>query len=336
LRLTALACVASLGVACSARPGELLGDISQAETMANGVELNGVKFNGVKFNGPSLNPLRLDGLTSGSTALTGVRVDGAKLSGTLPGGGVLLGPGLVGVALDASLDDGTHVRLRIDAVEPSSSDPQLERYLVSALVAGAAAYEPLCTASDGTAALAFPLLGSWDQSEGTTTGGSHVEDASVFTFACEGYALAKCVDFGYAPWRTATECLASNQCASRSLAAYHEACTRLLRADYCGDGTPTTRDGTQVDLWDAVGIQNDDETTWRLEAEWSQGGAVCVDAARWATLPDGEAVPAYVQQHCPARWSASGCGGATSTFPAKNGFAVDLTKRALLRSRIGP
>jgi hypothetical protein len=303
--------------------------------MANGVELNGVKFNGVKFNGPSLNPLRLDGLTFGSSSLTGVTLDGAKLSGSLPGGNLLQGQGLVGVALDASLDDGTHVSLRIDEVD-STSDPQLEQYRVSALVAGGAAYEPLCVASDGTAALAVPLAGSWDESEGTTTGGSHVDDPSVFTFACEGYALAKCVDFGYAPWRTATECLSSNQCASRSLAAYHQACTRLLRADYCGDGTPTTRDGTEVDLWDALGIQNDDETAWRLEAEWSSGGAVCVDAARWATLPDGEGVPAYIQQHCPARWSTSGCGGAASTFPAASGFALDLATRALLRSRISP
>jgi hypothetical protein len=333
--VSALAFVALLGAGCSARPAERFGDVAEAATMANGVELNGVKFNGVKFNGSSLNPLRLDGLTFGSDALSGVRLDGAKLSGTLPGGGVLQGSGLVGVELAASLDDGTHVRLRIDQVE-TSSDPELERYHVSALVAGAAAYEPLCTAADGTAALAIPLMGSWDESEGTTTGGSHVEDASVFTFACEGYALAKCVDFGYAPWRTATECLTPKQCASRSLAPYHQACTRLLRADYCGDGTPTTRDGTEVDLWDALGIQNDDETSWRLEAEWSSGGAVCVDAARWATLPDGQAVAAYVQQHCPNHWSTSGCGGATSTFPGASGFAVDLTTRALLRSRIGP
>jgi hypothetical protein len=330
-----LAFVASVGVGCSGGAAERLGDISEAATMGNGVELNGVKFNGVKFNGPSLNPLRLAGLTMGSDALTGVRLDGAKLSGTLPGGGVLQGVGLVGVGLEASLNDGTSVRLRIDEVQ-SSSDPQLERYLVSALVAGGAAYEPLCASSEGTAALAIPLAGSWNESGGTTTGGSHVEDASVFTFACEGYALAKCVDFGYAPWRTATECLSPNQCASRSLAQYHQACTRLLRADYCGDGTPTTRDGTEVDLWDALGIQRDDESSWRLEAEWSEGGAVCVDAARWATLPDGQGVPAYVQQHCPDRWSTSGCAGAASTFPASNGFAVDLTTRALLRSRIGP
>jgi hypothetical protein len=244
------------------------------------------------------------------------------------------GGALVGGELGGELSDGTSVSLRIDDVRPSA-EADIELYMLSAKM-GAAAYESLCEATDRTPVLAIPLAGSWDESEGTATGGSHVDDAAVFTFACEGYALAKCAELGYAPWRTATECVGPGECATRSLAAYHEACTRLLRADYCGDGTPTTRDGTRVDLWDAVGIQTDDEAAWQLEAEWSPGGAVCVDATRWATLPDGEAVGDYVRQRCGTRWQTSGCGGATSTFPTANGFATPLSRRALLRSRIVP
>ncbi len=338
--MTALAVLAVLCGGCSSGAGraEELGAAADRLTVPNGInfngiDFNGIDFNGVKFNGVELDPLPLTALTLGGSAVTGVSLVGGSLAGTLPGGAAVSGSGLVGAELAGTLSNGVAVTVRIDGVAAgSAADEQL--YSVSSSVAGAA-FQPLCTpATDGSSVQAIPLAGSWDASEGTATGGEHVDDPGVFTFACEGYALAKCVEFGYAPWRSVSECKGSGSCATRSLAALHQACTRLLRADYCGDGTPTTRDGTQVDMWDLFAIQTDDEPAWSLEAEWSPDGAVCVDETRWAKLADGSDVATYVQNHCPSRWQTPGCGGSGSTFFTANGFDTPLAQRALLRTRI--
>ena len=73
----------------------------------------------------------------------------------------------------------------------------------------------------------------------------------------------------------------TRQCFARS---YFQACVRPVRADYCGDGTAHTRDGTPIDIFDAIGIQRDEETPgMTFEAAWREDGAVCV---RHTRLPD--------------------------------------------------
>jgi ADYC domain-containing protein len=47
------------------------------------------------------------------------------------------------------------------------------------------------------------------------------------------------VRFGYKPWREA---------AGKPRWDYHQACVRMVRADYAGDGIGHTRDGTLIDL----------------------------------------------------------------------------------------
>src|SRR5262249_8074375 len=93
------------------------------------------------------------------------------------------------------------------------------------------------------------------------------DDPTRFTFACRGYALAKCAELGYKPW---------SRVGSVSLASYHQACTRMLRADYCGDGTPWTHDGTLISVFDGLGIGGDAASV-RVEAEWNADGAVCTN-----------------------------------------------------------
>lgn len=309
-----------------------------AATVLNGVNFNGVDFNGIKFNGIALDGVALEalplaGMKLAGQALTDVSLEGSTLSATLPSGARATGSGLAGAEISGTLANGDAVTLRIDGVTTGSA-PDVQQYSVSASVGGSA-FQPLCGAAGGAPVQAIPLTGSWDESSGTSTGGAHVDDPTVFTFACEGFALAKCVEFGYAPWRSVTECSAAGQCAARSLAPFHQACTRMLRADYCGDGTATTRDGTQVDVWDDFGIQTDDEPTWGLEAEWSPDGAICVDQTRYSTIEsDGDSVKGYIQAHCAGAWQAAGCGGSGSTFFTANGFGTPLTTRSLLRTRI--
>jgi hypothetical protein len=104
-----------------------------------------------------------------------------------------------------------------------------------------------------------------------------------FTIACRDVgAVAKCIDrMGYKPWRTATRCTPSGTCADVSLAPYLEACVRMVRADYCGDGTTHTSNGTAIDVIDNVGLQSRDPAQdWFPEAQWSPTGAVCMSNYR--------------------------------------------------------
>jgi hypothetical protein len=63
------------------------------------------------------------------------------------------------------------------------------------------------------------------------------------------------------------------------LAELHQACTRMVRADYCGDGRPFTLDGRVINVYDGLGVQTDTEQ-WTFEAEWSGQGAVCLSQQR--------------------------------------------------------
>jgi hypothetical protein len=63
----------------------------------------------------------------------------------------------------------------------------------------------------------------------------------------------------------------------------HQTCTRLARADYCGDGVPHTENGTLIDVFDPAGIQvGVDDPALSFEAGWSPDGAVCVSAPRFS------------------------------------------------------
>ena len=56
---------------------------------------------------------------------------------------------------------------------------------------------------------------------------------------CSSGAIGKCIRWGYAP---------------RVGRDVHEACVRMVRADYGGDGETATRDGTTIAFCDRVGI----------------------------------------------------------------------------------
>jgi ADYC domain len=104
--------------------------------------------------------------------------------------------------------------------------------------------------------------GRWDDR------GGHVDDANLLTYACMSGVIAKCVKWGYAPWLTDGQ--------------VHAACTRLARADYCGDGVPWTMDGTLVNVFDRLGVQTPlIGGTMTFEAAWGPSGAICVARTRY-------------------------------------------------------
>jgi hypothetical protein len=169
------------------------------------------------------------------------------------------------------LSNGARLPMRIDDVnQETAPNNDVTLYKVSYQGTSGAWY-PLCGKdSTGAPIGAIALSGTWDYSQGTATGGSWTASSTLFTFGCRTTALGKCVELGYKPW------VVDN---GVTLQRHHQACTRMIRADYCGDGTPWTVNGRKINVYDAVGVQTDTQG-WAFEAEWTDKGARCVSTMR--------------------------------------------------------
>jgi hypothetical protein len=203
---------------------------------------------------------RADGIVS-------TDVEGTQLKVSLASGRFLGSAELVGAVLNLALPGGTTGRVRIEHVEQDPKDPDGDIVLHKFLVAEAPEnWVDLCGPDAAGARWGFPLRGRWD-----SDGRRISEDG--FTLICASGAIGKCVRFGYKPWNTHGDGI--------SLAAYHAACVKAVRADYCGD-KGTTRDGQPIDIFDALGIQRPDEGSAAMpfEAAFSEAGAVCVAHTR--------------------------------------------------------
>ena len=88
---------------------------------------------------------------------------------------------------------------------------------------------------------AIAVAGTWDAT------GARTGSTTAFTFGCTSGVIAKCVRWGYKPWKVIN---------GKAMNDYHQACTRMARADYCGDGVSHTRNGTLIDMYDGLGIQS--------------------------------------------------------------------------------
>jgi hypothetical protein len=183
---------------------------------------------------------------------------------------------VAGVEIRTQIESGAVRSLRVDRV---AKDPNSDGQLYWLTTSEAGEERPLCSSAEGAALSAIPLNGSWDQHGRWRTDG--------LTFACYNGVLAKCVRWGYAPW---------GRVGDMPLRDYHQACTRMARADYCGDGVSHTRDGTLINMWDELGIQNSDRRDdLHFEAAWAPDGAHGIARTRY---PDDMA---YVEANCPER-----------------------------------
>ncbi|HKE18455.1 MAG TPA: ADYC domain-containing protein [Kofleriaceae bacterium] len=230
---------------------EDVGETTQEVMANNGMSLNGMSLNGMSLNGMSLNGTQLTGKKASGATVTGAQLVGARMVGTL--------------------SDGSTLDLRIDsAATLPAPNSDVWAYAVRYALADGT-WSPLCGESGGAPVLAIPLTGTWNYDSGVSGGGSWTSSSTSFTFGCRGTALAKCVEFGYKPWKTVD---------GVSLRNHHQACTRMIRADYCGDGTPWTQNGTQINIYDSLGIQTDAATNWSIDAQWTSEGALCFDKLR--------------------------------------------------------
>jgi hypothetical protein len=202
------------------------------------------------------------------------------------------GKGVVGAVLQGTASDGKPVEVAICAAEPAPEDPQMAWYRIEAWNPLAQEWENPCV---GLAEVPNPravaVSGVWDAS------GAHHDVPGKLTFACENGALTKCITWGYKPW-------ASHD--GHSLADLHQACTRMARADYCGNGHSHTHQGTTIDSYDGLGVntrttqasEDFDPTRASFEAAWAPDGATCLARTR-----DGRPL-AQILQECPDRFRA--------------------------------
>jgi hypothetical protein len=305
--VASLALLSALGAASSAAAAtpSMQGGLVEADAAAWGhvsglnLGLSGRDLNGVSLNDEVLDEHVVTGVSFTGAVLDGkpmqsVWLDDSSLKGRDHKGHAVSAEHFVGAELEATLDNGASLTLQVLDRQRHPGKGNKDVYGYEVWYETSTAPEPLCGFDeDGQAILAIPLAGRWSYGQGTPEGGSWIDDPTSFTFACEGYVLAKCVTAGYKPWERATVCHQGSGCRHTTLAAHHQACTRALRADYFGDGTAHTVDGTLINIYDGFGIRVDADP-WPVDAEWNERGAVCVGQPRIASYA-AEVAPLYAE-----------------------------------------
>lgn len=197
----------------------------------------------------------------------GLRVEGTRFVVPDASGKLLSGADLAG----SELDLGEVGVVRVVAVEQDASARFNEVWLhrLTLRQPGSMVFTEFCAPDPkgDTRVVVYP--GYFDDAL------HYVADPERFSFSCVSGVEAKCLRWGYLPWRKAPN-------TGASLAPYYETCIKLARADYFGDGQASTRDGTAIDIYDRIGVQQ--RTTgldqMQFEAGWNLDGAVCVHHTR--------------------------------------------------------
>ena len=223
------------------------------------------------------------GTQGGTYSVTSVLINGevvgdlslsaTTLVGTLAGKPVS-GADFVGAQVIQEGPSGDVLEATIDAIAADPGDPSGEILLYTLSVVDETTGLPssMCKPDASGAARAIPAAGSWTES------GAHVADGRV-TFGCTSGVIAKCMRWGYKPWKSVP--------GGASMTNYHQACTRMARADYCGDGQSHTQNGTEIDFYDALPINvNTSGLLMLFDGAWGPDGAYCIGKERWLKLTD--------------------------------------------------
>jgi ADYC domain-containing protein len=272
--------------------------VEQAGVSLQGVSLQGVSLQGVSLQGMTLQGILVTGATLAGCPLDNVRVERGEVVAERAGV-TLRGAALAGAEFQAQLRNTKAsppatavVRYRLTAVRPELAqyDPTATGhtflYTLEQWVDDSASWQLACPADPDGRSAAIPLAAVWDER------GDRSESSAMFTFGCTTGVIAKCYRWGYRPWVTGYG----------DLTAMHWTCTRMARADYCGNGVPHTRNGTKIDMWDTLPspIQQHgallDTVGMLFEAGWDTTGAVCLSRARWL-LDDGGLLASACPDH---------------------------------------
>ncbi|MFC7739228.1 ADYC domain-containing protein [Roseomonas sp. GCM10028921] len=168
-----------------------------------------------------------------------------------------------------------------------------------------------CAPGPDALAMGFPISGQINGPEAPA-------GAGTFRLTCTSGAVGKCVRLGYKPRKPTPDGVTS-------LAPYHEACLRMVRADYCGDGTPHTRDGTLINIYDRLSIQRrESRPGMEFDAAWEPHGAVCVGRVRVPELTSLDALA----HTCPGKFVGQTGATCTEETALRLGGALILNEAA--------
>ncbi|HZI09254.1 MAG TPA: ADYC domain-containing protein [Myxococcus sp.] len=310
---------------------------TRAMTEAQGQQMQGQQMQGQQMQGtvlgagsPGLEPVvvhRLSGVTLGGDTLEGVRVEqgGLVAERRVPGHPdreTLRGAQLIGAELTGEDGATTLTRFRITAVRPelaaydSQGTGDTFLYTVERRTPEGT-WVPMCGSDASGLRAAIPVGAVFDAT------GARQESTTHFTLGCTAGVIAKCYRWGYKPWL-------AHPGGPALMRDMHWACTRMARADYCGNGISHTRNGTLINLWDTLPapgpIQARGEPALGMvfEAGWDTSGAVCLSKARWLTLPPD------VVALCPERLIPPGLSTGLGTLCESSLDALALQPRVRL------
>jgi hypothetical protein len=292
LSRTILSVVALFASGCAADALETSVAV-QGEATQQGTKLDGLQLQGTQLQNMKMVGFQFSGATLNGSALVNVRIEHGELVAE-QNGTTLHNTALYNAHLIAQVHNGgttANVEYKIDAVVAESSTydrtqtGQTYLYTLSQNVDGSGTYQTACPADADGNHVAIPIAATWNDH------GDRVESTTLFTFGCTTGVIAKCYRWGYRPWVTG----------HGDLVTTHQICTRMARADYCGNGTSHTHDGTAINAWDNLPspgpmMQHGTTPTGMVfEAGWSASGAVCLSHQRWV---NGGLIIAAV---CPTR-----------------------------------
>jgi len=150
-----------------------------------------------------------------------------------------------------------------------------------------------CAMDDETGEYSVVLF---DDLDVDPSSGTHFQRADTIYFGCVSGAVGKAALWGYSPWYTDDDT--------------HQTATRTVRADYCGDGTAHTVQGTQLQLTDVLHLHDFTEVEKANEAMWGPSGALCLEATRLGTDPqdilcNGQPLPTCKDNEGFDRWPSA-------------------------------
>jgi hypothetical protein len=278
-------------LACDAPAAEPISTCKtgRAQITSNGSNMNGTSArrggwdaNGNIFQGTEIQGVQLQGIWQNGLWENGIWENGKETNGREKQGNTYQGSNLNGTNLNGIIANGTVIG------GLTTSGEQVELIVIASEERDGLTFYALATKDGanicGEGVMGLFVPGIWD-----STGQRHetLGEGPTFidtTFSCTTGVIAKCVVWGYDPGKTG--------------AALHQTCTRMARADYCGDGVPHTVNGTLIDLYDIEGIQVPvPDGGMPFEAGWGPDGAICVHKPRYRVIgTDG-------RQDLPSCWN---------------------------------
>jgi hypothetical protein len=281
------AVIIGLAALCASYCASETVEIDTSTTTQFGSNLQGPELHGFVLHGEAeemtMYGFQLSGATLNGSALSNVRIEQGELvaeqSSVTLDDEDLEGARLVAQLKDRSTNPATIklVEYRITSIEAEDTDydptgtGETYLYTLEENVDGGGTWQPACPQDEDGRRVAIPLTDVYDEH------GDRIDSSTLFTFGCTTGAVAKCYRWGYRPWVTGYG----------NLESMHWTCTRVARADYCGNGTAHTFADTEINVWDELPspgpIQEHGPNIPGMvfEAGWNTDGAVCLSHARW-------------------------------------------------------